>query len=300
MRLEASQLRALGLEGEARGGEFVALCPFHDDTQPSLGVRLRDGVWNCLGCGRHGSWATLRRELGAPPDPLEDELAPEPDPEPVSWQRRLREKSRAGGLTIRVLQENTLEQFPCVEWETVVWLAERRRISPEVALTYDVRTGKGRLAGYAVIPIRDRRGRLISFTARHMSSNDPREKVRKATNTDARKVLFGEDVLERFWSKTKEVALVEGEIDAMSGMQCGFPTLALMGWVPTQSQLRKIRSRFLRVTLCLDSTVAAEDVDRVARMLRPYVQVRTACTREKDLNAELCEHGVTGVRHALA
>ncbi len=37
------------------GGEWKdALCPFHDDHQPSLRVRLDSGGFKCMACGAHG------------------------------------------------------------------------------------------------------------------------------------------------------------------------------------------------------------------------------------------------------
>ena len=37
------------------GGEWKdALCPFHDDHNPSLRVRLDTGSFKCMACGKHG------------------------------------------------------------------------------------------------------------------------------------------------------------------------------------------------------------------------------------------------------
>jgi len=37
------------------GGEWkTALCPFHDDHNPSLSVRLDTGGFRCFACGAHG------------------------------------------------------------------------------------------------------------------------------------------------------------------------------------------------------------------------------------------------------
>lgn len=37
------------------GGEWKnAICPFHDDTKPSLRVRLDTGGFRCMVCGAHG------------------------------------------------------------------------------------------------------------------------------------------------------------------------------------------------------------------------------------------------------
>lgn len=46
------QQQGLKLTG---GGEWKnAICPFHDDTKPSLRVRLGSGGFRCMACGAHG------------------------------------------------------------------------------------------------------------------------------------------------------------------------------------------------------------------------------------------------------
>lgn len=61
------------------GGEWKsAVCPFHNDTKPSLRVRLDTGAFRCMACGakggdvlafhraRHGlSFVQAARDLGA-------------------------------------------------------------------------------------------------------------------------------------------------------------------------------------------------------------------------------------------
>jgi DNA primase len=37
------------------GGEWKsAVCPFHNDTKPSLRIRLENGAFRCMACGAHG------------------------------------------------------------------------------------------------------------------------------------------------------------------------------------------------------------------------------------------------------
>ncbi len=31
-----------------------AICPFHDDTRPSLSIKPEDGIFNCFTCGKKG------------------------------------------------------------------------------------------------------------------------------------------------------------------------------------------------------------------------------------------------------
>jgi|Deesub1362A_J573_1020465.scaffolds.fasta_scaffold00319_16 5S rRNA maturation endonuclease (ribonuclease M5)/archaellum biogenesis ATPase FlaH len=48
----ASELPSLKVNGSGRG---QALCPFHNDTKPSLSVNLHTGQFRCFGCNKHGS-----------------------------------------------------------------------------------------------------------------------------------------------------------------------------------------------------------------------------------------------------
>lgn len=43
------RIRLLG-----RGEWRSALCPFHEDTTPSMRVHLTSGAYRCLACGAHG------------------------------------------------------------------------------------------------------------------------------------------------------------------------------------------------------------------------------------------------------
>jgi hypothetical protein len=43
-----------GLKLSGRGQWRDALCPFHNDTRPSLRVRLETGAFRCMACGAHG------------------------------------------------------------------------------------------------------------------------------------------------------------------------------------------------------------------------------------------------------
>jgi len=61
----ADVLAAAGVQLHPAGPErFRALCPFHDDHDPSLLVDERDGHFHCFGCGAHGDVIdfVMRRE----------------------------------------------------------------------------------------------------------------------------------------------------------------------------------------------------------------------------------------------
>jgi DNA primase len=45
---------AHGIELRGRGAWRDALCPFHEDTKPSLRVRVETGAFRCMTCGARG------------------------------------------------------------------------------------------------------------------------------------------------------------------------------------------------------------------------------------------------------
>lgn len=63
------QLNDIG--GRQRSDEILILCPFHDDSNPSLGVhighKLTPGVFHCWSCGASGGWNKLADALRLAP-----------------------------------------------------------------------------------------------------------------------------------------------------------------------------------------------------------------------------------------
>jgi DNA primase len=40
-----------GIPSKINGKTYFGLCPFHDDTTPSLSVNPATNLWQCFGCG---------------------------------------------------------------------------------------------------------------------------------------------------------------------------------------------------------------------------------------------------------
>lgn len=60
-----SELGRLG--ARRKGVEMIIICPFHDDTNPSLrvhiGNKITPGGYHCFSCGAHGGWNDLAEKL---------------------------------------------------------------------------------------------------------------------------------------------------------------------------------------------------------------------------------------------
>ncbi|BBO93093.1 CHC2 zinc finger domain-containing protein [Desulfosarcina ovata] len=46
--------RSRGIELKKNGKSFLGLCPFHDDTNPSLSINPDENLFQCFGCGAAG------------------------------------------------------------------------------------------------------------------------------------------------------------------------------------------------------------------------------------------------------
>ena len=47
-------VQSRGIELKKNGKSYHGLCPFHDDTNPSLSINLNKNLWQCFGCGAAG------------------------------------------------------------------------------------------------------------------------------------------------------------------------------------------------------------------------------------------------------
>ncbi|CAB1063031.1 DNA primase DnaG, partial [Olavius sp. associated proteobacterium Delta 1] len=47
-------VKAKGIKLKKNGKSYFGLCPFHDDTNPSLSVNPNKNLWQCFGCGAGG------------------------------------------------------------------------------------------------------------------------------------------------------------------------------------------------------------------------------------------------------
>lgn len=56
---------------KAGRNEAAALCPFHNDRNPSLFINLETGIWHCFGCEEKGNAVTFLQKMGVAKDTKE-------------------------------------------------------------------------------------------------------------------------------------------------------------------------------------------------------------------------------------
>ena len=188
------------------GREFVGLCPFHNEKNPSFTVVEEKGFFHCHGCGAHGdviafvmridnlSFPEAIRHLNGDRDPGPETQA-KPNPPPV----RPKLDPVSGEAQLAAL---------------IDWFA-KRGISAEVLGRNSVTPvkifmpGQGREVWTVAFPY-FRAGELINVKYRDGRKNFRQEK-------GAEKIFYGLDNL----GDAQEIVIVEGEVDLLSCNEAG-------------------------------------------------------------------------------
>lgn len=228
------------------GPEFLALCPYHDDTNPSFQFNVESGLFICFSCGASGSIRALERRFGITHrsvgvglDVLYRKLNDlEHPPRPRSAPR-----------------EESLTQFriPTPYWE------KKRGLTRETQKMFDL--GYDIANDAVTMPVRSTGGDLLGVMRRFLDPEAwPRYKYPKGFHK--REHLFGAWLVAEDESVTS-VALTEGAIDAMWLWQCGYPAMAIYGSSISDVQIRMLQSLGIRkLSLFFDNDRAGQRIVR--------------------------------------
>ncbi len=293
------------------GRNWKGCCPFHNEKSPSFYV-YEDG-FHCFGCGAHGDAISFVMQTGGSSFidaveslaaeagldvPKQSPRAAEAEQERLDlfgvmdaaqaeFTRLLHAKEGAAGLAYlrgRGLADATIARFG------LGWSGEGRgslaavlaRSGIEPAQMEDV--GLLRPADEAgparefywnrvTFPIRDRRGRVISFGGRGLGDAKPKYVNGPETRLFQKKrTLYALD-LAREGARRSPVVVVEGYMDVIALHQVGFDAaVAPLGTALTQEQLEALWRLSPAPVLCFDGDAAgARAAARAAELCLPFV-----------------------------
>jgi len=257
------ELENRDLEPYPSGDNYIMMCcPFHEDSNPSFSVSLKDGSFRCFGCHEKGTFAELISELdGIPIDEALRKIKTSTHVEDiVSIIRRAMDDDDNDG-PVKYFNEKSFHKVYAPVQGTPgmdYLMGPRRKLTEETILRFDCRWGtEGTYKDRVVIPIRMPSGRILSYVG--MSVNRKvKPKTRKARSPH--RTLFGiYELLQLFSKRPRYIVLVEGEGDAMYLQQFGVPAMSVMG-AHALSKYQRIIVRKLRATVILayDSDVAGD------------------------------------------
>ncbi|MCB0044696.1 MAG: DNA primase [Caldilineaceae bacterium] len=302
------------------GSRYKGLCPFHNERTPSFIVSPDRGSWHCFGaCSTGGdifeflmrkenmsfrdALETLARETGVE---LDDHNG---DPErrrraglyainedaAAYFQDILRHHAQAAParayLERRQIDAATAERF-AIGYALDKWDGLRNHLlhlghslpdliaagvikeNAEQTSTYDVFRGR------VIIPIRDRRGRIVGFGGRVLDDSVP-----KYLNTPdtalfhKTKTIYAIDLAQDAIRRADQVVIVEGYMDVIAAHQYGFENVvACMGTALTSDQLQQLNRYTDNFVLALDADAAGQQAT-----LRGLNQAREALQRQARL-----------------
>jgi DNA primase len=294
------------------GREFKAPCPFHNEKTPSFYVNDEKGFYHCFGCSVHGDairWLTDQR--GLPFMDAVKELADAAGIEvPAADPRAQAKAERATGLydVVQAAQSWFEEQLAGIEGaDARAYLAKRgisdatrRRFgfgfAPEgrgklrsalkhlgdeklieaglLGVPDDGREPYDRFRGRLTYPIRDRRGRVIAFSARILGAGEPKDLNSPDTPLfDKGRSLFNIDKAAPASRHANRVVIVEGQMDVIALDQAGIAeAVAPLGTALTESQLELLWKLAPEPLLCFDGDSAGQKAAiRAALRALPHV-----------------------------
>jgi DNA primase len=277
-------------------------CPFHkggQETKPSFGINVTNGIWNCFACKRTGTLPKLLKELGLPKNivdlELEDirtELAS--SRKALSWKKREQWHNSDPFLAETILPESLLRPFEyCptsliqagfssqwLQWMDIGYDTNNSRITYPIRDIYGNLTGisggatiAGQYPKYKVYqgPRRDFEGKhIVSDYGPWFDETYPDYSFRNHN------YLWNFDqVYPRLFFSTDEdqsLIIVEGFKACLWLLQNGWSnTVALMGSAMSDHQRNLIHRVSARVVLFLDNDQAGRDgTDKIARKIQAF------------------------------
>lgn len=266
-----------------RGANYVACCPIHKEDTPSFTVQPVKGIFKCFGCGVGGDAIKYLKEArgmsfeeavrylaGQHGIQVEDK---EEMPEEIQERAYKQELFNANKIALdffksQLLSDNTkaklARDYAVKRWGRNAIAEESMGFAPGGNALCNWIASKGHSLRYfvdlglvsekdgkyrdfffdrLVIPIKDRRGKIIGFTARVLDDAQPKYLNSKESPIYSKgKSLFGLDVSAKEIMKNELIYIVEGAPDVLRLHSIGvYNVVASLGTAWTEDQFGLLR-----------------------------------------------------------
>lgn len=302
-------------KSNAGKGDFWAPCPFHQEKTASFHVDDRKGFYYCFGCHAKGDAVTflketenlsfmeavesLAREAGLPMPARDAKAAEAADrrsqlvavlEEAVKWFR-LQLKTQSGAAARAYLERRRLSPEAQARWDigyapdqsqALLAALREKGFADDLVIASGViaKAEDGRLydrfRGRIIFPIRDGRGRCISFGGRAL---DPKAQAKYLNGPetelfDKGRNLFNLARAREAAGKNQPVILAEGYMDVIALVEAGFlGAVAPLGTAVTEDQLRLLWRLGAEPFVALDGdTAGLRAAARLADLALPLLE----------------------------
>ncbi|RDC59869.1 DNA primase [Alteripontixanthobacter maritimus] len=314
-RITLSAVVGRGVRLQKAGREYRACCPFHDEKTPSFYVNDEKGFYHCFGCEAHGDairWLTDQQ--GLPFMDAVKELALEAGMEvPAPDPRAAKQAEKRASLhdVTQAAQDWFARNLASCEGANARAYLARRGFSDEICrrfgfgfapserqamkgalgqfdedmlveagmrITVDGKDPYDRFRARLMLPIEDRRGRVIAFGGRILEADTNAPKYLNSPDTplfDKGRTLYNIHRASAASRKTGRVVVVEGYMDVIALAAAGIEdAVAPLGTALTEQQIELLWRMTERPVVCFDGDGAGQRaamraVTRALPLLRP-------------------------------
>jgi DNA primase len=253
-----------GIQYKKIGSEAVTLCPWHNDSNPSLTINDEKNLCFCFVCNQGSdSISFIQQKFGLSfPEAIEriaskfninieyDNI----DPQQLKIDIERRKNAINVLLNEHELYRENLKSNRAIRIRE--FLANRgikSATSKYFQLGY---SANGFFAGRITIPILDHRGTLIGFSGRSIDQ-DIKPKYKNSENSELFKkgsIVFNEHNALQYIREADSIVFVEGHFDVISLWQYGIKNVvAIQGTAaPDETVIKRLARRSKRFILCYD------------------------------------------------
>jgi len=229
-------LRKLGFKNLKQiNNNIMMSCPFHEDKNPSFGINVDTGSWNCFSCGRKGrDIKSLSKELNMPE--LEKYFSYHSYSDLSNYV-----KNKLGNKK----QENLTNGFSyLIDYYKSNYTHEylnSRGITLDIAEKFNI--GYDRENNALTFPVYTYDNKFLGFTYRYLEGN-----FRYKHEFNKSVTLYGSQFLTKY-----DIILVEGNIDVLKAYSLGFKNVVgLMGTKINETQINLLKKFGERIIIALD------------------------------------------------
>jgi DNA primase len=246
------------------GHEAVTVCPWHNDTNPSLTLNDEKSMCFCFVCrGGSDSVDYIQQKFGLSFAEAVERIAfkhnltveyDNVDPELVAADAK---KRRAALERNQLQQEEFRSALRDPRAQRIRDILDARGIEPATSRHFGLGYCRsGFFSDRITVPIRDHRGNLVGFTGR-TTREDVKPKYKNSENDDLfdkSKIVFNEHEALSAIREADSVIFVEGHFDVISLWQHGIRnSVAMQGTAaPSEAVIRRLSKRTKRFILCYD------------------------------------------------
>jgi len=245
--LHSRNIRRIRISGD----EAIFCCPFHGDSNPSMSMNIKSGLYNCFSCGEKGSIISFISKI----DSISKEDAikslgdlTSKDIALLNLKNELdelltREEVIKGAKPL-CFENEILNSYKYDNYDYML----KRRFNLQTLKEFEI----GFVDDKVTIPVRDEGNNLIAVLGRSVDPNCRAKymPIVPEKGYEKSKILFGLNKVSR---DEKTVILVEGPLDAMMCFQLGHPAVAIQGSSLSSYQAKILVRRFDKIIICTDN-----------------------------------------------